>query len=649
MGSEYYKFERRPASFSSLPRTPDEPRALTREPKLLIKLTAAPTRSARLEGYIEYDNSKSTNTNAGPLVLPEALAFFERPARMANARLTWPLNDRTLVEARYGDFWRHATSGPTDPSRMSGPPGHFDSFTRVRSVNVGQFSDGETQTSSTSATLTRNMDTFLGGSHTFKTGVEHEWATLTSISGWPGGAQYSDYNGAPDFLYLWDGATYRASQRRTAMFAQDRWRVNDRLTVEPGVRVAVYDGSVPVEAIASYRNSSVSPRLGAAWDVAPDHRTVIQAHYGRYHDPLVTSFYDFLDPLSQTSQIVLQVDGTGQFQELTRFLPATRYTIDPEAKHSYADEYFVGVEREVRTHLSVRAQYVHRDFKESLGFIDTGSTWTPVGVIDPGVDGRLGTTDDGGPMTVYYNNNATAPSLVLTNPEGAFRHYNALQAIATARDLNGMYLQASYSWARTRGSFNNEFSSNAANNDLSVNGDFVNPNRALYSIGAYHARLHARCQGARHVHVAALGWGSLERGVSLHERQAVGQGHQFRSADAAWCYPCRTDWLARVPGDQQCRRTGREDVQGASRVHRWRVRQRVQHYEPRHAHQRQLGFGTKLRPADCLGRSPPRARRCEGQLLARSLIAVARRASARSTAIRAAFADGLPRELATSW
>ena len=220
-----------------------------------------------------------------------------------------------------------------------------------------------------------------------------------------------------------------------------------------------------------------------AWDVAPDHRTVIQAHYGRYHDPLVTSFYDFLDPLSQTPQIVMQVDGTGQFQELTRFLSATRYTNDPEAKHSYADEYFVGVEREVRTHLSVRAQYVHRDFKESLGFIDTGSTWTSVGVIDPGADGTPGTTDDGGPMTVYYNNNATAPSLVLTNPEGAFRHYNALQAIATARDLNGMYLQASYTWARTRGSFNNEFSSNAANNDLSVNGDFVNPNRALYSIG----------------------------------------------------------------------------------------------------------------------------------------------------------------------
>ena len=43
--------------------------------------------------------------------------------------------------------------------------------------------------------------------------------------------------------------------------------------------------------------------------------------------------------------------------------------------------------------------------------------------------------------------------------------------------------QASYTWSRTVGSYNNAFSSNAANADLSTNGNFVNPNRRLNAEG----------------------------------------------------------------------------------------------------------------------------------------------------------------------
>jgi len=482
-GMEYFTYSRRPTAFASVPRTPNEPAVSTEEPKLLVKFTAALTRSSRLEGYVSRDGSTVTNFNAGPLVQPEALASVTQPQWMGNARLTWPLSARTLVEGRYGVFWQHRIAGPTPPSSASGPSSHADSFTGVLSVNAPQISDSEERTGSVAAALTRYVDRVGGTSHALKVGIEHEWAKATYRSAWPGDSQYYDYNGAPDVRYLWAGSTLRPSHQRTSLYVQDAWRVSDRVTLEPGVRIGFYDSSIPVDGIDTYRNSSISPRLGVAWDVAADHSTVIRAHYGRYHDPMVTSFYDFLDPLGQAPTIVMQADGSGQFQEVTRFVDAARSSIDQNAGHSFVDEYVVGGERELPAQVSVRAQYVRRDFREALGFIDIGSTWTPVAATDPGRDGRLGTADDGGPMTVYYNYNPEQANLVLTNPDGAFRNYNGVQAIANARDLHGVNVQASYTWSRTRGSFNNDFSSNAANAELGTNGNFVNPNRALSSGG----------------------------------------------------------------------------------------------------------------------------------------------------------------------
>lgn len=319
-GLEYFSYSRRPTAFASLPRTPNEPAVSTEEPKLLAKVTTAHTHTSRLEGYVSHGSSTVTNSNAGPLVQPEALARVTVPQWMANARLTWPLSDRTLVEGRYGAFWQHRTAGPTPPSSASGPSGHVDRFTGVLSVNAPQFSDSEEQTGSVAFTVTRYVDRLGGTSHAFKVGVEHEWASAVYRTGWPGDAQYYDYNGARDLLYQWTGSTLRPSHRRTSVYVQEAWRVGDRVTVEPGVRVGFYDSSLPVDGVDSYRNSSVSPRLGVAWDVAPDHRTVIRAHYGRYHDPMVTSFYDFLDPLGHAPTIVMQANSSGQFQEVTRYV-----------------------------------------------------------------------------------------------------------------------------------------------------------------------------------------------------------------------------------------------------------------------------------------------------------------------------------------
>ena len=102
---------------------------------------------------------------------------------------------------------------------------------------------------------------------------------------------------------------------------------------------------------------------------------------------------------------------------------------------------------------------------------------------DPGPDGRVGTADDGEMVTIYLNDGSTPLNPVLTNPEGAHKHYDGVQIVAEHRSADRWQVQGAYTWSKTRASFDNAFSSNAANNDLSTNGVYVNPNRALFSTG----------------------------------------------------------------------------------------------------------------------------------------------------------------------
>jgi hypothetical protein len=204
---------------------------------------------------------------------------------------------------------------------------------------------------------------------------------------------------------------------------------------------------------------------------------------------MVTSFFDYFEYLFNAQPtIVAKVLGSGQFQEVTRFgvLGSSGLGglgIDPAAKHSYAEEYLAGIERELGARLSVKAQYIRRNFKEALGYINTGTPWTPVPVVDPGPDGVLGSADDGRPLTVYHNDHPSEQFLLLTNPEDAWRTYNALQMIGMRRYADGWEVQGSYTWSRSRGSFDNDFSSNTGNSGLGGNGIGVNPNWAILRTG----------------------------------------------------------------------------------------------------------------------------------------------------------------------
>lgn len=479
-GTQRYRNDTRTAAFSTVPRASGEPFASITEQRSMVKLTAAPWAPTRLEGFYTHNGLDGAGLNAGPLVRPEATTSQERGDGIWNLRLTSTLASGSLLDVRHGGNRRHNVFGPP-ADRRNGPAPHFDSFTSVSSVNTSTFGDTTSKSVSTSAALTHFVRGFGGISHELKGGVEHERASLVDIQGFPGGQFFTDINGVANQVSLWAGATYRGRQHRTTVYAQDAWNVMAPVTLNIGLRADFYRGNPPYD--AGYSTHSLAPRVGAAWDIGNRHSTVMRVHFGRFYDPIVTSYYDFLDPLASAPSITAAVLGPNQFEELSRFSPATGFAIDPQIRASYVQEYLAAVERALPGAISLKAQYIYRSFEDTVSFIDTATVWAPVQVQDPGPDNRRGTADDAGLITVYNNTNPGAAFRVMTNPDAAYRHYHAAQLVASRRYGGGRALQASYTWSRTRGNVNNIALTNAANNDTSFNGVFANPNRAIYNDG----------------------------------------------------------------------------------------------------------------------------------------------------------------------
>lgn len=325
-----------------------------------------------------------------------------------NITYTGVLSDKTYVEVRFSGFFGKDHADPLNGGPRVAP--------RFYNLDTGQITggtyywyDNDVFREGAAAKISHFADDFLGGSHDFKFGVQY----------FRGGSNNGRY-GANDFIYTYnyygteyaygytyEPQTYGGIVNGLGVFGDDTFRVNDRLTLNLGVRYDWQRASVPgrVAVDASQRESlangsapqgaavpaisdlftwnSVSPRLGFNLRLTDDGKTVLKGHYGRYYRMMVSGEYTF--PFASPSRgFAGPYDlTTGQFTDLTQFFETgTNYGVDPNYSNPYTDQFIVALERQLARNLGISLNYTYKRGRDYPRWKDTAGSYDTVNYID---------------------------------------------------------------------------------------------------------------------------------------------------------------------------------------------------------------------------------------------------------------------------
>jgi outer membrane receptor protein involved in Fe transport len=181
------------------------------------------------------------------------------------------------------------------------------------------------------------------------------------------------------------------------LFVQDTWTLNDRLTLNLGLRYGRqetyfldsestpgFDEFFPTgitEGRTLVTWNTFAPRLGATYDLTGEGKTVLKAHYGRYYvnladahrraDPANEAWirYDFLDQNENGLY-----DGAAELGTVRATSGATGTElralgtpVNPEMEKEFADELSFSAEHQIAPDTSLRVSYVYKHLNADSG------------------------------------------------------------------------------------------------------------------------------------------------------------------------------------------------------------------------------------------------------------------------------------------
>ncbi len=172
-----------------------------------------------------------------------------------------------------------------------------------------------------------------------------------------------------------------------AFFAQDQWKVLRNLTINYGLRYDYQDNPepfavnplVPETGRINSDTTNLGPRIGIAYDIGGNGKTVVRGGYGLYYGrtPNGTIFNALtqsgtltasgaVDPTLNQASVSLQPTQVAQGAPLYPNIPATIpsgtssvFYLDPDFARPRLQEVNVGIEREIINNLSFSVAYVY--------------------------------------------------------------------------------------------------------------------------------------------------------------------------------------------------------------------------------------------------------------------------------------------------
>ena len=267
-------------------------------PRLFGKLSWQINEQNNLEGWLEWDRYDIIGRGGDAVTPLEATVTEDAPEYVGNVSWRSILSENTILNVAFGGYDGYYY---LDPNKGYDIAGRYDGLTGTYNTNSTYFYLADRTRNQVVASVSHFADNFIKGDHDFKFGMELERSTVRSRYGAPTGVWFYDNYGYYDdpgteeydyvpytqgyYNYSYD---LKGTIDRASLFAQDSWRITPTFTVNAGVRAEFNQGSVPGQD-KIFDNTAVAPRLGFAWDVTSDGKTVLKGHYGRFFEKFVAT------------------------------------------------------------------------------------------------------------------------------------------------------------------------------------------------------------------------------------------------------------------------------------------------------------------------------------------------------------------------
>jgi len=441
-------------------------------PRLNFKLTWQPNPNNNFTGHVQYDAYNIVGrAGVSSLIANDDLTNQEdAPEYVWMTQYRHLFGSNTFGEVKYTGWWGFYDLNPKNPQSA-----HADELGLVTG-SQGWFYYADRTRDQVNGSITHYADKF--GRHELKFGAEFERSTTRDRYGYNNDLYFYDLGGVPYYAYSYS-YDLKGTNNRQALYAQDSWHATNRLTLNLGVRGDMYQGGND-EFSKVYSSSNWAPRLGMAFDVAGDNRTVLKASYGLYYEGSQTQLFTRALPGISDSVTYFVVDGNeNNLEEIDR-TPALVYKMADDIKHPRVDEFTLGFERALSGSMRLSLTGIWRDNKNFVNSVAPDARWTPVNTTD----------ETGKPITLYNwtNRDTSDENYLIRNVEGfqyqspdgqvigtadPFRRYRAFMAVLNKRYTDRWQAQISYVLAKATGNVDNSSSAQVATRQ------FETPNLAL--------------------------------------------------------------------------------------------------------------------------------------------------------------------------
>lgn len=417
-------------------------------------------------GVAKYSSHPATirNQNAGQFVAPATASMQTQPGYIYQLDLSGVLTSTLLVEAQGA-----VNRAEIDLLPQSGnldTPAIQEQVTGITSNNFDNAQFSKRNRDELQATVSDFLGR-LAGSHEVKAGTSYSNMSFLDKNDLTGGALYHDFNGpisSGAYLEIRQPLDFaRFIGKLYSAFLQDAWRPLPALTLQLGVRFddVKYRNNGGVQ-VADMRY--LQPRLGFAFDLSGDARTLLRGSYGIFFSPnglTLPSFTRlnsaptlFYRPCSAFFASAAACAAGGRFgpagylpsdplhRDPLGYFKVNEFGSDPEViepglKAMTTTEYTVGIERQLFNRTTIELSFIHK--RASHIFEDTCAENVPTPTPDP--------------------NGTNCPTFVVANLPAAKRNYQGALLTLSSHPSDRLHVRASYVYSKSRGSV--EYDQNA--------------------------------------------------------------------------------------------------------------------------------------------------------------------------------------------